>query len=314
MNYSAINLNQSLQPIGSPIDKGRPFTSGYSFDSQMDREFINQVALRTDSVSTRTIQDLAVTDAKIANLTANKITAGTIDASAISVINLNANNITSGTISASTIAVTNLNANNLTTGTISASTITITNLNASNISTGTLSANRIGASSIAADKLDVSQLSAISANMGTLTSGLINGGTITGALVRTASSGARVQLNGTANKLEIYNSGGTNIGYVANFSNNLGVVADAGTLVLSGTRVRVVDAGLFVDEIISDGSGTVTFNEPISSSALTTGLVVWNTRSSNPGDDWALYMYNNSGYSLRTKMSDDVWSVDQTAV
>lgn len=49
-------------------------------------------------VGTEIIKDSAITDAKIANLSANKLTAGTIDASKITVSNLNADNITVGTI------------------------------------------------------------------------------------------------------------------------------------------------------------------------------------------------------------------------
>lgn len=81
-------------------------------------------------------------------------------------------------------------------------------LNASDITAGTLSADRIGASSIDAGKLNVSTLSAISANLGTITSGAITGGTITGGTVRTAASGARVEMEGTGNTLTIYDSGG----------------------------------------------------------------------------------------------------------
>lgn len=68
----------------------------------------------------------------------------------------------------------------------------IQNLDAAKITTGTLDANRIAAGSIDAFKLDVSQLSAISANLGTITAGLI-----TGAIIRTAASGARIQLDST---------------------------------------------------------------------------------------------------------------------
>lgn len=60
-----------------------------------------------------------------------------------STYSINANNITAGTINASNVTVSNINASNITSGTINASTVTITNLNASNISTGTLSGDRI---------------------------------------------------------------------------------------------------------------------------------------------------------------------------
>lgn len=49
-------------------------------------------------VSSSMIMDSAVTNEKVANLSANKITSGTIDASMIRVINLNADNLTVGTI------------------------------------------------------------------------------------------------------------------------------------------------------------------------------------------------------------------------
>lgn len=52
----------------------------------------------TQVVSSSMIIDGAVTNEKVANLSANKITSGTIDASKITVTNLNADNITVGTI------------------------------------------------------------------------------------------------------------------------------------------------------------------------------------------------------------------------
>lgn len=52
----------------------------------------------TQVVSTSMIKDGAVTNEKVGNLSANKITSGTIDASKITVTNLNADNLTVGTI------------------------------------------------------------------------------------------------------------------------------------------------------------------------------------------------------------------------
>lgn len=57
-----------------------------------------------DAVDTDNIKDGAVTDSKIVDLSANKITAGTIDAANIEVINLKAENITVGTINGNQIA------------------------------------------------------------------------------------------------------------------------------------------------------------------------------------------------------------------
>jgi hypothetical protein len=115
------------------------------------------------------IQDGSVTDAKINSLSANKITAGTIDASQI----------------------------------------TVTNLDAGNITSGTLSADRIGANTIEAGKLNVSTLSAISADMGSITAGSLNIGsgnfTVSSSGVMTAT-GATISGNLTATSLNVTNA------------------------------------------------------------------------------------------------------------
>ncbi|MBU7449346.1 MULTISPECIES: gp58-like family protein [Lactiplantibacillus] len=58
------------------------------------------------------IDNAVIKDAMIANLSADKLTAGTIDAANINVINLNANNITTGTINGSNLSI-NLNTGNV---------------------------------------------------------------------------------------------------------------------------------------------------------------------------------------------------------
>ena len=79
----------------------------------------------------------------VADIFADYISAGTIDASIVNVTNLNATNITTGTLNAGVVTVTNLNASNITSGTLNASVVSVTNLNADNITTGTLNASNI---------------------------------------------------------------------------------------------------------------------------------------------------------------------------
>ena len=64
-------------------------------------------------VSSSMIIDGAVTNEKVANLSANKITSGTIDASKITVTNLNADNLTVGTINGQRIGVGSLSLDKL---------------------------------------------------------------------------------------------------------------------------------------------------------------------------------------------------------
>ena len=81
--------------------------------------------IKNDAITTVKILDDNVTDAKIQSLTANKITAGTIDASVITVTNLDADNITSGTIGADKIDVTNLSSISADLGSITAGSMNI---------------------------------------------------------------------------------------------------------------------------------------------------------------------------------------------
>lgn len=59
----------------------------------------------------------------------------------------------------------------------------------------------IGIGGIGAAYISVSSLSAISADMGSITAG-----TITGALIRTSSTGARVEIQGSTDRIRIYDS------------------------------------------------------------------------------------------------------------
>jgi len=147
--------------------------------------------------------------------------------------------------------IASLSADYILAGTIDASVINVENLDASNITTGTLSANRIAAGSIAASKLSVSDLSAISANLGTVTAGTITGVTITGSLVRTSSSGIRVQLNDSTDGLEFTDSSG-NVVF---------------TMLTNGVQVGISGSAIWVSGTLDmdgghiDGIGYLKFNE-----------------------------------------------------
>ena len=119
------------------------------------------------------IENGVIENAKIKDLSASKLTAGTIDASIIVVDNINANRITVGTLSTDRIAANSITATHIsiaslsalsanlgtvTAGTINAATVNVININANSITTGTLSADRIGANSITADKIKATSL------------------------------------------------------------------------------------------------------------------------------------------------------------
>jgi len=80
----------------------------------------------------------------------------------------------------------------------------INDLNASKITSGSLSADRIGAGTITTAKLNLSTLSSISTNFGSVNAGTISGVTITGGTIRTASSGSRIEMTGSPERLIVY--------------------------------------------------------------------------------------------------------------
>lgn len=144
-----------------------------------------------------------IPDAAIIDLTASKLTAGTIDASKISVINLNASNINAGTLNASLIkagsmsadrivggtldfknvAVANLSAGSIVSGTLDASKVSVINLNASNINTGSLNAGLIKVGSMSADRIVGGTLDFKNIAVSNLSAGSIVSGTLDAAKV-----------------------------------------------------------------------------------------------------------------------------------
>jgi len=74
---------------------------------------------------------------------------------------------------------------------------------ADHLAAGCITTVKLFAGAVTAEKITVSELSAIAADLGTITAG-----TVTGATIRTAASGARVQMNST-DGLQCYNSGST---------------------------------------------------------------------------------------------------------
>jgi len=79
---------------------------------------------------------------------------------------------------------------------------------AGKLATDSVVAANIQAGAVAASKISVTDLAAINANLGTVTAGNINGLTITGGTIRSASSGKRVQID-SDNAVKFYDSGGT---------------------------------------------------------------------------------------------------------
>lgn len=121
------------------------------------------------------------------------------------------------------------------------------------IAANAITASQIQANAVTASKISVSSLSAISANIGTVTSG-----TITGALIRTSSSGDRVELDDGDDAIRIYDTSG--VKRMELIHDTLNFYTDAGN---NAGIIYAVDSGsyeyLFFD-ISNNSDGSFLFN------------------------------------------------------
>lgn len=158
----------------------------------------------------------------IASLSANKLTAGTIDASVITVSNINAGNISTGTLNADRIAAASITGAKLVAGTITASQIAASTITGSNIAAATITGSNIAANTITASKIAAGTITATEIAAGTITATQISSsyiyagtiaasqivaGTLTGFTVQTSSGATAVILDGASNALQFKVSG-----------------------------------------------------------------------------------------------------------
>lgn len=208
-NAAQDDVNEQIKELSAYKDTvGKTYVAKGTVISNVNTEanasiFSTNNKLYMDAATTAFSGKAFIPDAAIINLTASKLTVGTIDASKISVVNLNASNINAGTLNASliktgsmsadrivggtldfkNIAVSNLSAGSIVSGTLDAAKVSVVNLNASNIKTGTLDASLIKAGSMSADRisggtLDFSKVNAASLSADKITSGTLDAGNV----------------------------------------------------------------------------------------------------------------------------------------
>jgi phage minor structural protein len=192
---------------------------------------ITNALISNSAVGTTQIADGSITDAKIVSLTANKITAGTIDAAEIDVVNLNAANINVGTI----------NGSQITDGAISAAKIENSAVDSSKIAVNAVGNDAISASSITGDKIVAEAVTAREIAANTITADKLLTGTITtssacidsidaskitaGEMSFNRAKGGTLKLGDTDNqngKLELYDINGELAGEIDGDKADLG--------------------------------------------------------------------------------------------
>ena len=171
----------------------------------------------------------------VTNINGGNIQTNTITATQIAANTITAAEILAGTITATQIAADTITAGQIAAGTITATEIAAGTITATQIAADTITAAQIAAGTITATELNVTTLSAITADMGTLTAG-----TVTGATIRTAASGARIEMNGS----RIFGTNGTTTQWEALGSDGK-LTAGGGDVILDSDGITLI-AGAFL--------------------------------------------------------------------
>lgn len=195
----------------------------------------------------------------------------------------------------------------------------VDNINAGTITVGTISADRIGANTISADKLNVNSLSAVNTNTGNLTVNgqltVSSGGSITGSnyqftdtggnvagweiqsgLLRSASSGARIELNETKNRISIFDGVNEKVtmGYLDGLPRNNGsgnwTSSDYGFWAMAGDSLQIDGNVDYVsgDFLVEDDASVKIFD------ASNNEIIRLGTDAGDKG----VFVYDTSGNSI----------------
>jgi len=255
-----------------------PFTEGdLWFDTDDDNKFYRYTSGAFSAFS--------LGNNAIADLSATKLTAGTIDASVITVSNINAGNISTGYLAAGRIQAASLDASVLVAGSITASQIaagTITGskiaagtIVASNIATATITATQIAAGTITGDRIDVGTIEAINIAVETITALEIEAGSITvdrlqvGTLtaftLRTSSGARRVTVSASTNSISFTESSST-VGHI-------GPASTSGIIMHYGSTFNPA-ATTYPQAYVSSGSAQIAYSSGIYCEASSTGIVM----------------------------------------
>lgn len=213
----------------------------------------------------------------LASISANKITAGTIDASVITVSNINAGNISTGTLAADRIAAASITGTKIAAGTITAS----------NIATATITATQIAAGTITASNIATGTITATQIAAGTITTDKLVAGTLTGYTVQTSSGSNAVILQGSSNALSFKVSGSVvgNIVPLSSFGvlTHYGATPDPSGGTFPQMFVGSSNVSMFASSTVGLGVST-SLGTTISGNLDVSGVAVFATAAGSAGE------------------------------
>lgn len=131
----------------------------------------------TGAIGTAQIADGSITDAKIVELTANKITSGTLDASRVTVNNLVADNITTGTLNGKVIP--QLGTDKLQNGAVTGEKLQKNVITPDKVVAGAITTDKLAAASITANKIAANAIQAGHIQAGAVTTDKLDAASVT---------------------------------------------------------------------------------------------------------------------------------------
>ncbi len=208
---------QTTQPTGGTYAEGDLW-----FDTDDDNKFYRY----TSGAWT----GFTLGDGALASISANKLTAGTIDAAVITVSNINAGNISTGYLAAARIEVNSLSGDKITGRTIEAAKLAVGTISATEIGAGAITAVKIEARTITADRIALFAITADEIAGGTITAAEIVAGTITADEIEAGSITVDRLAAGTLTAFTLQTSSGTRRVTIS-AANNAISFREAGTVV-----------------------------------------------------------------------------------
>jgi hypothetical protein len=182
----------------------------------------------------------------IADLSATKLTAGTIDASVITVSNINAGNISTGSLAADRISANSITGGKLAVGTIEAVSIAAATITGATITADQIAGATITAAEIASETITAAEIAADSITVDRLTAG-----TLTAFTLRTSSGARRVTISAANNAISFTESSST-VGWVGPTSVS-GVIMHYGSTFNAG-------ATAYPHAYVSSGDARIAYN------------------------------------------------------
>lgn len=218
-NAAQDDVNEQIKELNTYKDTvGKTYVAKGTVISNVNTEanasiFSTSNKLYMDAATTVFSGKAFIPDAAIINLTASKLTAGTIDASKISVVNLDASNINTGTLNASLIKAGSMSADRIVGGTLDFKNVTVANLSAGSIVSGTLDASKVSVINLNASNINTGSLNAGLIKVGSMSADRIVGGTLDFKNIAVSNLSAGSIVSGTldAAKVSVINLNASNI-------------------------------------------------------------------------------------------------------